>query len=131
MGMPLKSREGKACSLDSIACYIGRSAMQTATITEPAVKEVSYLDPTGHVHTEIRRLTPRLGDIKGTVAGIMDNGNDTSRFFFLSLAETLEKDHGVTKVIMKSKPAASKAATDGMLDDMAKEADFVVAGVAL
>ncbi len=105
--------------------------MQTATITGPAVKEVSYLDPTGHVHSEIRRLAPRLGDIKGTVAGIMDNGNDTSRFFFLSLAETLEKDHGVTKVIMKSKPAASKAATDEMLDDMAKEADFVIAGVAL
>ena len=105
--------------------------MQTATITGPAVKEVSYLDPTGHVHTEIRRLAPRLGDIKGTVAGIMDNGNDTSRFFFLSLADTLEKDHGVTKVIMKSKPAASKAATDEMLDDMAKEADFVIAGVAL
>ena len=105
--------------------------MQTATITERATQEVSYLDPTGHVHSEERRLTPRLGDIKGTVAGIMDNGNDTSRFFFLSLAETLEKDHGVTKVIMKSKPAASKAATDEMLDDMAKEADFVVAGVAL
>ena len=105
--------------------------MHTATVTESSVKEVSYLDPTGHVHTEFRRLAPRLGDIKGTVAGIMDNGNDTSRFFFLSLAETLEKDHGVTKVIMKSKPAASKAATDEMLDDMAKEADFVVAGVAL
>jgi len=50
-------------------------------------------------------LAPRLGDIKGTVAGIMDNGNDTSRFFFLSLAETLEEDHGVTKVIMKSRNA--------------------------
>jgi len=105
--------------------------MQTTTIIERAVKKVSYLDPTGHVHTETRRLTPRLGDIKGTVAGLMDNGNDTSRFFFLSLAESLEKDHGVSKVILKTKPAASKAATNEMLDEMAKQADFVVAGVAL
>ncbi len=105
--------------------------MQTATITEQAEKTVSYLDPTGNVHTEPRRLTPRLGDIKGAVAGIMDNGNDTSRFFFLSLAECLEKDHGVSKVIMRTKPAASKAATGEMLDEMAGEADFVVAGVAL
>ena len=105
--------------------------MRTATITEPAVKRVSYLDPTGHVHTELRRLTPRLKDIKGTVAGIMDNGNDTSRFFFLSLAEALENDYGVGKVILKTKPAASKAATNEMLDEMANEADFVVAGVAL
>ena len=128
--MLLKSSAGKACSPDSKACDWKVSDAK-ATIIEPAVKDVSYLDPTGHVHTEIRRLTPRLGDIKGTVAGIMDNGNDTSRFFFLSLAETLEKDHGVTKVIMRSKPAASKGATDEMLDDMAKEADFMVAGVAL
>ena len=105
--------------------------MQTATITDPAVKRVSYLDPTGHVHSETRRLTPRLKDIKGTVAGIMDNGNDTSRFFFLRLAESLEKDYGVSKVILKTKPAASKAATSEMLDAMAQEADFVVAGVAL
>ncbi len=109
----------------------GRSAMQTATITEQSVSRVSYLDPTGHIHSETRRLTPRLGDIKGTVAGLMDNGNDTSRFFFLSLAESLEKDHGVSKVILKTKPASSKAATNEMLDEMAKEADFVVAGVAL
>ena len=105
--------------------------MQTGTMTEPAVKRVSYLDPTGHVHTETRRLTPRLKSIKGTVAGLMDNGNDTSRFFFLSLAETLEKDYGVSKVILKTKPAASKAATDEMLDEMAREADFVISGVAL
>jgi len=32
---------------------------------------------------------------------------------------------------MRFKPAASKGATDEMLDDMAKEADFMVAGVAL
>ena len=105
--------------------------MRTATITEPVAKRVSYLGPTGHVHTEVRRLTPRLKDIKGAVAGIMDNGNDTSRFFFLSLAEALENDYVISKVILKTKPAASKAATNAMLDEMAREADFVVAGVAL
>ena len=105
--------------------------MQTATITEQSVSRVSYLDPTGHIHSETRQLTPRVGNIKGTVAGLMDNGNDTSRFFFLSLAESLEKDHGVSKVILKTKPASSKAATNEMLDEMAKETDFVVAGVAL
>ena len=105
--------------------------MQTAVITEPAVKQVSYLDPTGQVDSVARRLSPRLEDIKGTVAGLLDNGNDTSRFFFLSLAETLEKDYGVSKVILRTKPAASKAATKEMLEEIAKEADFLVAGVAL
>ena len=105
--------------------------MQTAVIAEPVVKRVSYLDPTGQVHVVARRLSNRLEDIKGTVAGLLDNGNDTSRFFFLSLAETLEKYYGVNKVILRTKPAASKAATKEMLDEIAKEADFLVAGVAL
>ena len=34
-------------------------------------------------------------------------------------------------MILKTKPAASKAATNEMLDEMAREADFVVAGVSL
>ena len=83
-------------------------------------------------------LTPWVGAysaetaiVNGTVAGLLDNGNDTSRFFFLSLAESLEKDHGVSKVILKTKPASSKAATNEMLDELAGETDFVVAGVAL
>ena len=131
MRMALKTDRWEKPDHWTLETALGRSAMQTATITERAVKRVSYLDPTGHVHTETRQLTPRLGDIKGTVAGLMDNGNDTSRYFFLSLAESLEKDHGVSKVILKTKPAASKAATNEMLDEMAREADFVVAGVAL
>ena len=105
--------------------------MQTAVVTEPQVKRVSYLDPTGHVHAVERRLSDRLKDITGTVAGLLDNGNDTSRFFFLGLAETLEKDFGVSKVIMRTKPAASKIASKEMLDGIAAEADFLVAGVAL
>ncbi|MFQ6027746.1 MAG: hypothetical protein ACE5Q6_09665 [Dehalococcoidia bacterium] len=106
--------------------------MQSATITaEPAVKRVSYLDPTGNVHTVARHLSDRLGGIKGTVAALLDNGNDTSRFFFLSLAEVLEKDFGVSRVILETKPAASKSATPEMLANLAKEADFLVAGVAL
>ena len=105
--------------------------MQTAVITEPAVKRISYLDPTGQVHTVARQLSERLEGIEGTVAGLLDNGNDTSRFFFLSLAETLQQDYGVSKVVLKTKPAASKAATKEMLDEIAREADFLVAGVAL
>jgi hypothetical protein len=83
------------------------------------------------VHSVARQLSDRLKDIKGTAAGLLDNGNDTSRFFFLSLAEVLEKDFGVDKVILRTKPTSSKAATKEMLAEMAMEADFLVAGVAL
>ncbi len=105
--------------------------MQRLVVTETQVQRVSYLDPTGHVHAVERRLSDRLKDVNGAVAGLLDNGNDTSRFFFLALAETLKNDFGVSKVIMRTKPAASKTATKEMLDGMSAEADFLVAGVAL
>jgi len=37
------------------------------------------------------------------VAALLDNGNDTSRFFFDSLAEVLKNDYGVRKVILTTK----------------------------
>ena len=55
--------------------------------TAPEVQRVSYLDPRGHVHTVDRQLAGRLGEVRGAVAALLDNGNDTSRFFFDGLPQ--------------------------------------------
>jgi hypothetical protein len=54
--------------------------MQAPAVAEPTVKRVAYLDPTGHAHTADRQMSHRLKDIKGRVAALLDNGNDTSSF---------------------------------------------------
>lgn len=105
--------------------------MPTAVVTEPKVKRVRYLDPTGQVHVVARQLSRRLQGIKGTVAGLLDNGNDTSRAFFISLTDVLEKEYGVSKVILRTKFDHSKPAPEEMFQEVAQEADFLVAGVAL
>ena len=105
--------------------------MQTAVIVEEAVKRVAYVDPTGYPHIVERQLSNRLANIKGTVAGLLDNSNDTSRSFFTSLAEVLQKEYGVSKVILKSKFDHSKVAPTEMFREVVEEADFLVAGVAL
>ena len=105
--------------------------MRTAAITEEAVKRVSYVDPTGYPHIVARQLSNRLKSVKGTVAGLLDNNNDTSRSFFISLADVLQKEYGVSKVILKSKFDHSKAAPTEMFREVVQEADFLVAGVAL
>jgi hypothetical protein len=105
--------------------------MSTALLTGPTVKQATYLDPTGHVHVVARQLSRRLKDIKGTVAGLLDNGNDTSRAFFTSLSEVLQKEYGVSKVILRTKFDHSKPAPQEMFQEVAQEADFLVAGVAL
>jgi hypothetical protein len=102
-----------------------------AVVIEPEVKSVSYLDPRGHVHTVERRLSDRLGEVRGAVAALLDNGNDTSRFFFDSLAEVLQHDYGVSKVLLTTKFTSTKPADKELIQHMAAEADFLVAGVAL
>jgi len=99
--------------------------------TAPEVKSVSYLDPRGHVHTVDRQLSGRLGDVRGAVAALLDNGNDTSRFFFDGLADVLQKDYGVRQVLLTTKFTSTKPAATEVIQHMAAEADFLVAGVAL
>lgn len=102
-----------------------------AGVTEQGVKSVAYLDPRGHVHSVDRRMSARLGDVRGAVAALLDNGNDTSRFFFDALAEVLQKDYGVRQVILTTKFTSTKPASQEVIQHMAAEADFLVAGVAL
>jgi hypothetical protein len=104
---------------------------RAATITTPEVNTVSYLDPRGHVYTVDRQMAGRLGDIRGAVAALLDNGNDTSRFFFDALAAVLQQDYGVRQVLLTTKFTSTKPADLEVIQHMAKEADFLVAGVAL
>lgn len=105
--------------------------MQTLTVAEPTAKRVTYLDPTGHAHTDQRQMSHRIKDIKGSVAALLDNGNDTSSFFFQGLAKVLQDEYGVNKIIMETKYTSTKPADQEMLETMSQEADFMVAGVCL
>jgi len=104
---------------------------RTAVVTEPKVRSVVYLDPRGHVHGVDRQMALRLGHVTGAVAALLDNGNDTSRFFFDSLAAVLTHHYGVSKVILTTKFTSTKPAEKDLIHQMAAEADFLVAGVAL
>jgi len=104
---------------------------RAAVVTEPEVGSVVYLDPRGHVYSVDRRMSSRLGHITGAVAALLDNGNDTSRFFFEGLAAVLKHNYGVSKVILTTKFTSTKPAGKEFIQHMAAEADFLVAGVAL
>src|SRR5919109_4321346 len=97
----------------------------TAVVTEPQVGSVVYLDPTGHVHSVDRQMARRLGQVTGAVAALLDNGNDTSRFFFDRLAAVLTQNYGVSKVILTTKFTSTKPAEKELIQQMAAEADFL------
>lgn len=105
--------------------------MQSPVIAETAVQQVTYLDPTGHINADERSMSPRINDVRGTVAALLDNGNDTSNFFFQELSRVLQEECGVSGVILQTKFTSTKPADQELLESMSQEADFMVAGVCL
>ncbi len=105
--------------------------MQARTAIVSDIGRVTYLDPTGFVQQVERQLTARLDTVAGKVAGLLDNGNDTSSYFFASLAETLEREYGVERVVLRTKFTSTRPAESSVIAAMDAEADFLIAGVAL
>ena len=105
--------------------------MATHVATVSDVGRVTYLDPTGFVHQVERQLTGRLDTVAGKVAGLLDNGNDTSNFFFQGLSRVLQEEYGVGKVILETKFTSTKPADPETIRSMSAAADFMVAGVCL
>ena len=105
--------------------------MQTPVAIAPEIGRVTYLDPTGFVGQAARQSAPRLGSVSGKVAGLLDNGNDTSSFFFTGLAEVLEQEFGVSQVVLRTKFTSTRPAEAGVISEMAEQTDFLIAGVAL
>jgi len=105
--------------------------MQANTVIDTEIRRISYLDPTGDVELVDRQDAQRLASIKGATVALMNNGNDTSGFFFEALSQIFKEQYGVARVILETKFTSSKPADDKVLEDIAVEADFMVAGVAL
>lgn len=69
--------------------------------------------------------------IKGGIRlGVLDNSKANADHLLALLIEGVKREFQVDSVVVKRKPASSKPATDEILDDLAKEADLVVAAMA-
>ena len=102
-----------------------------ATLTDERLRQLSYMDPTGAIHSTERHMSDRIKDIKGSVVAVLDNGNDTSSFFVEALSDILQSDYGVSKVIFESKFNCTKPAAQDLIKQMSENSDFMVAGVCL
>ncbi len=70
-----------------------------------------------------------LGD-RGIRLGVLDNSKSNADHLLNFIVEGVKKEFKVDSVVMKRKPASSAPATAEILDELAKEADLVVAAMA-
>lgn len=89
----------------------------------------TVFDPTDGPVAKAFTPAPRLASLAGKVIGILDNGKTKSDLLLREIQNLLCSEAGVADVVMLRKPSAYRPAPDEQLDDLARRADAVIAGI--
>ena len=86
------------------------------------------LDPTAGEAPATGQLAPRLPTLKGKTVGFISNGKVGTKGFFAHLDRILREEHGVAKVVSRTKSNYSAPADAHIVAEI-KQWDAVVSGI--
>jgi len=72
---------------------------------------------------------PRFPDLRGKVAGLLDNSKPNADKLAERFAELLKEHYGVAGVVSRRKLTAQQGAPKEYLDELAAQTDFVLTGL--
>ena len=98
----------------------GTADMATIEVLSPAAVMTGNAVP----------LAGRVPTLEGRVVGLLDNSKAGTRPFLDQVAELLQSEHGVSRIIRYDKKAAALPVPDEMLQAAARECDVVINGIA-
>jgi hypothetical protein len=90
---------------------------------------IRVYDPTAPSSARGAALAPRPAALRGTVAGILDNGKANAGLLMAAVVEELKSKHGVRDVVLRTKPVAGPASPQ-VIADLKAACDFVLVGSA-
>lgn len=94
------------------------------------MRKIQLLDPTAEDVPEELGLSPKLGDLRGKVVGLLENRKYHADSFLHELQEVLVQDYGAKKVVYAAKFSYSAPCANDTIDSLAAECDVVVHGIA-
>ena len=86
------------------------------------------LDPTAGEAAQSGQRAPRLPTLKGKTVGFISNGKVGTRSFFAHLDRILREEHGVAKVVSRTKSNYSAPADKHIADEI-RQWDAVISGI--
>jgi len=89
----------------------------------------TVFDPTDGPVVKAFTPAPRPASLAGKVIGILDNGKAKSDLLLREIQELLRSEEKVADFVMVRKASAYRPAPDEQLDDLARRAHAVVAGI--
>lgn len=90
---------------------------------------IKVYDPTAASSVRGTTLAPRLPDLNGRVAGILDNGKANAGVLMKAVVQQLREEHGVRDAVVRTKPVAGPASAE-TVRVLKEQADFVLVGSA-
>ena len=94
------------------------------------MRTIELLSPAAAVVANTVPLAKGVPALDGRVIGLLNNSKAGTRPFLDRVAELLQRDHGVSRIVRYDKAAAALPAPDDMLEAAARECDVVINGIA-
>ena len=92
-------------------------------------REITVIDPSGHVRREPTALARRVESFEGKTVGLLDDGVSDSHIVLERIGELLQERNGVGRVILMRKPNLSARVPPDMYEELKAQVDFMVIGV--
>ena len=86
------------------------------------------LDPTSEKAAPLGAAAPRLATLKGKTVGFISNGKKGTKGFFAHLERMLVEEHGVAKVVMRTKSNYSAPADADIVAEI-RQWDAAISGI--
>ena len=93
------------------------------------MKELRMFDPTVQPKVEKISYAPRPKSLSGLRIGLVENTKFNSDRLLLKVTDILEKEHGASGHLIRSKRNASVPAHEEILVELATRCNVVVAGI--
>ena len=87
------------------------------------------LSPKGAAAERRVPLIPPVGDLRGRVVGVVNNGHPNGTPVLQAMHEILLAEHGVSRVLFRTKPRISRPAPDELLHELRGSCDAVITGI--
>ena len=94
------------------------------------MRTIELLSPAAAAAGTTVRLAKGVAALDGLVIGLLNNSKAGTRPFLDRVAELLQRDHRVSRIVRYDKVAAALPAPDDMLETAARECDVVINGIA-
>jgi hypothetical protein len=90
---------------------------------------LDFIDPTAGGDVAPLPLATRPMDLAGATVGLLDNTKEQGEVILQTIAEVLQAQYGVARVVMRRKEHYSKPAAEALIVAMTQEVQVAIAAV--